>query len=76
MKVASFYSIVGTIQCLIFSLFMESDLSAWKIQPNFDLYLIIATVIKSTFFLYQCISLGLNPSSDITITLEQDYMFN
>ncbi|KAG7586530.1 EamA domain [Arabidopsis thaliana x Arabidopsis arenosa] len=49
MKVASFYSIVGTIQCLIFSLFMESDLSAWKIQPNFDLYLIIATVIKSTF---------------------------
>ncbi|CAE5963654.1 unnamed protein product [Arabidopsis arenosa] len=43
MKVASFYSIVGTIQCLIFSLFMESDLSAWKIQPNFDLYLIIAT---------------------------------
>ncbi|EOA35311.1 hypothetical protein CARUB_v10020485mg [Capsella rubella] len=43
MKVASFYSIVGTIQCLIFSLFMERDLSAWKIQPNFDLYLIIAT---------------------------------
>ncbi|CAD5316814.1 unnamed protein product [Arabidopsis thaliana] len=43
MKVASFYSIVGTIQCLLFSLFMERDLSAWKIQPNFDLYLIIAT---------------------------------
>ncbi|XP_010415702.1 PREDICTED: WAT1-related protein At1g70260 [Camelina sativa] len=43
MKVASFYSIVGTIQCLIFSLYMERDLSAWKIQPNFDLYLIIAT---------------------------------
>ncbi|KAL1215341.1 WAT1-related protein [Cardamine amara subsp. amara] len=45
MKVASFYSIVGTIQCLIFSLFMERDLSAWKIQPNFDLFLIIATGI-------------------------------
>ncbi|AAB61090.1 F20P5.2 gene product [Arabidopsis thaliana] len=44
MKVASFYSIVGTIQCLLFSLFMERDLSAWKIQPNFDLYLIIATI--------------------------------
>ncbi|CAL9240140.1 unnamed protein product [Arabidopsis halleri] len=43
MKVVSFYSIVGTIQCLIFSLFMESDVSEWKIQPNFDLYLIIAT---------------------------------
>ncbi|XP_019093811.1 PREDICTED: WAT1-related protein At1g70260-like isoform X2 [Camelina sativa] len=43
MKVASFYSIVGTIQCVMFSLYMERDLSAWKIQPNFDLYLIIAT---------------------------------
>ncbi|CAN7053131.1 unnamed protein product [Brassica rapa subsp. trilocularis] len=45
MKVASFYSIVGTIQCLIFSLFMERDLSAWKIEPNYDLCLIIATGI-------------------------------
>ncbi|KAG2322324.1 hypothetical protein Bca52824_015537 [Brassica carinata] len=45
MKVASFYSIVGTIQCLIFSLFMERDLSAWKIEPSFDLFLIIATGI-------------------------------
>ncbi|XP_024009634.1 WAT1-related protein At1g70260 isoform X2 [Eutrema salsugineum] len=45
MKVASFYSIVGTIQCLMFSLFMERDLTAWKIQPNFDLFLIIATGI-------------------------------
>ncbi|CAN8235811.1 unnamed protein product [Cochlearia groenlandica] len=45
MKVASFYSIIGTIQCLIFSLFMERDQSAWKIQPNFDLFLIIATGI-------------------------------
>ncbi|KAJ4884300.1 WAT1-related protein [Raphanus sativus] len=45
MKVASLYSIVGTIQCLIFSLFMERDLSAWKIEPNFDLCLIIATGI-------------------------------
>ncbi|CAA7014359.1 unnamed protein product [Microthlaspi erraticum] len=45
MKVASFYSIVGTIQCLMFSLFMERDLSAWKIQSNFDLFLIIATGI-------------------------------
>ncbi|KAF8102243.1 hypothetical protein N665_0199s0018 [Sinapis alba] len=45
MKVASFYSIVGTIQCIIFSLFMEKDLSAWKIEPNFDLFLIIATGI-------------------------------
>ncbi|KAJ0256296.1 WAT1-related protein [Hirschfeldia incana] len=44
-KVASFYSIIGTIQCLIFSLFMEKDLSAWKIKPNFDLCLVIATGI-------------------------------
>ncbi|CAH8363842.1 unnamed protein product [Eruca vesicaria subsp. sativa] len=45
MKVASFYSIVGTIQCLVFALFMERDLSAWKIEPNFHLFLIIATGI-------------------------------
>ncbi|XP_010533056.1 PREDICTED: WAT1-related protein At1g70260 [Tarenaya hassleriana] len=45
MKVASFYSIVGTLQCLAFSLFMERDPSAWSIKPNFDLLLIIVTGI-------------------------------
>ncbi|GMJ13181.1 Resistance to Phytophthora parasitica 1, Usually multiple acids move in and out Transporters 36 [Hibiscus trionum] len=43
MKVASFYSLVGTLQCLLFCLFMERDLDAWKLQNNRDLLLIIVT---------------------------------
>ncbi|XP_010551549.1 PREDICTED: WAT1-related protein At1g70260-like [Tarenaya hassleriana] len=45
MKVASFYSIIGTLQCLTFSIFMERDPSAWVIKPDFDLLLIIVTGI-------------------------------
>ncbi|CAN8244936.1 unnamed protein product [Cochlearia groenlandica] len=45
MKVVSAYSIAGTIQCAIFSAIMEPDISAWKLQFNMDLYLIIATGI-------------------------------
>lgn len=44
MKVVSAYSLAGTLQCAIFSAFMEPDLSAWKLELNMDLYLIIATV--------------------------------
>lgn len=44
MKVVSAYSLAGTLQCAIFSAFMEPDLSAWKLKLNMDLYLIIATV--------------------------------
>ncbi|KAK8526480.1 hypothetical protein V6N12_020951 [Hibiscus sabdariffa] len=43
MKVASFYSLVGTIQCLVFSLCMERDLDAWKLKHKRDLLLIIVT---------------------------------
>ncbi|KAL4360546.1 hypothetical protein GQ457_04G007200 [Hibiscus cannabinus] len=43
MKVASFYSLVGTIQCLVFSLCMERDLEAWKLKHKRDLLLIIVT---------------------------------
>ncbi|KAL4280011.1 hypothetical protein GQ457_03G007830 [Hibiscus cannabinus] len=43
MKVASFYSFVGTIQCLLFALFMERDLDAWKVQHKRDLLLIVVT---------------------------------
>ncbi|KAK8627367.1 hypothetical protein V6N13_134979 [Hibiscus sabdariffa] len=43
MKVASFYSFVGTIQCLLFALFMERDLDAWKVQHKQDLLLIVVT---------------------------------
>ncbi|XP_039068913.1 WAT1-related protein At1g70260-like [Hibiscus syriacus] len=45
MKVASFYSLVGTIQCLLFSLFMERDLDAWKLKHKRDLLLITVTGI-------------------------------
>ncbi|KAG8498483.1 hypothetical protein CXB51_005027 [Gossypium anomalum] len=43
MKVASSYSLVGTIQCLVFSLIMEGDLDAWKLKRKLDLLLIIVT---------------------------------
>ncbi|TYJ43493.1 hypothetical protein E1A91_A03G156900v1 [Gossypium mustelinum] len=43
MKVASSYSLVGTIQCLVFSLIMEGDLDAWKLKRKPDLLLIIVT---------------------------------
>ncbi|AAD14481.1 WAT1-related protein [Arabidopsis thaliana] len=45
MKVVSAYSLAGTLQCAIFSAFMEPDLSAWELKLNMDLYLIIATGI-------------------------------
>ncbi|CAF2040574.1 hypothetical protein IGI04_034541 [Brassica rapa subsp. trilocularis] len=45
MKVVSAYSLAGTLQCAIFSAFMEPDLSAWKLELNMDFYLIIATGI-------------------------------
>lgn len=45
MKIASFYSLAGTIQCAIFSLIVERDLNAWKIKHNMDLLLIVLTAI-------------------------------
>lgn len=44
MKVASFYSLAGSIQCVMFSLFMERDPSAWKLNLNLDLFIIVLTV--------------------------------
>ncbi|XP_050372351.1 WAT1-related protein At1g70260 isoform X1 [Argentina anserina] len=43
MEVVSYYSLLGTIQCVIFSLFIEKSLSAWKIKLNMDLLLIVLT---------------------------------
>lgn len=45
MKVASFYSLAGSIQCVMFSLFMERDPSAWKLNLNLDLFIIVLTAI-------------------------------
>lgn len=43
MKVASFYSIVGTLLSTIVGYFVVNDPSAWTINSSFDLILIIAT---------------------------------
>ncbi|MBA0828736.1 hypothetical protein Goarm_013376 [Gossypium armourianum] len=54
MKVASSYSLVGTIQCLVFSLIMEGDLDAWKLKRKRDLLLIIGvfgSIIRSNVHL-------------------------
>lgn len=45
MKIASFYSLAGTIQCAIFSLIVERDLNAWKLRLNMELLLIVITAI-------------------------------
>lgn len=45
MKLVSFYSLAGTIQCGIFCFFMERELNAWKLKLNVELLLIIATGI-------------------------------
>ncbi|KAK3223266.1 hypothetical protein Dsin_010291 [Dipteronia sinensis] len=44
MKVASFYSIAGTLQCALISLMVERDLNSWKLKLNWDLLLIVVTV--------------------------------
>lgn len=45
MKVVSFYSLVGTVQCTIISLAVERDLSLWKLKFDMELLLIILTAI-------------------------------
>ena len=44
MEMVSYYSLLGTIQCVIFSLFIERSLSPWEIKLNMDLLLIVLTV--------------------------------
>ncbi|KAL8532627.1 hypothetical protein ACS0TY_009000 [Phlomoides rotata] len=49
MKIVSFYSLFGTIQSVIVAvLFLERDLSAWRLELNFELLLIIITAIFSS----------------------------
>ncbi|GMI70744.1 Resistance to Phytophthora parasitica 1, Usually multiple acids move in and out Transporters 36 [Hibiscus trionum] len=43
MKVAAFYSLVGTIQCLVLALCMERDLNAWKLKHKSELLLVVLT---------------------------------
>ncbi|XP_023531064.1 WAT1-related protein At1g70260-like [Cucurbita pepo subsp. pepo] len=48
MKVASFYSLVGTLLSAAVGFFVVNDSSAWTIKSSFDLFLIIATGIFSS----------------------------
>ncbi|KAK4598196.1 hypothetical protein RGQ29_015605 [Quercus rubra] len=43
MKAVSFYSLMGTIQCTVFTLIVEKNLSAWKLKINMELLLIVLT---------------------------------
>ncbi|KAH6805240.1 hypothetical protein C2S51_030071 [Perilla frutescens var. frutescens] len=48
MKIISFYSLFGTIQSAILALFLERDPSAWRLQLNFELLIIVLTAIFSS----------------------------
>ncbi|XP_035540220.1 WAT1-related protein At1g70260-like [Juglans regia] len=45
MKAASFYSVLGTVQCGIVSLTLERNPSAWKLKLNSELLLIVLTAV-------------------------------
>ncbi|GFP80076.1 wat1-related protein at1g70260 [Phtheirospermum japonicum] len=48
MKVVSFYSLFGTIQTSALAVFLERDLSAWRLDLNFELLIIVLTAIFSS----------------------------
>ncbi|KAJ7953662.1 WAT1-related protein [Quillaja saponaria] len=45
MKVLSYYSLLGTIQCAIVSFMVERDPSAWKLQHNMEILVIVLTAL-------------------------------
>ncbi|KAM7250774.1 hypothetical protein ACFE04_022657 [Oxalis oulophora] len=54
MKIAAIYSIMGTIQCTIFALYVERDINAWKLNLDMELLVIVltgifASIIRSSF---------------------------
>ena len=57
MKVASFYSIIGTIQSATLSFFvLETDIDAWKLNVNMEIPLIILTVSKINIHIFLLIN--------------------
>ncbi|PIN24944.1 hypothetical protein CDL12_02332 [Handroanthus impetiginosus] len=48
MKIISFYSVFGTIQTAILALLIERDPSAWRLELNFELLVIVLTAIFSS----------------------------
>ncbi|CAI9767946.1 unnamed protein product [Fraxinus pennsylvanica] len=45
MKIISFYSLFGTIQSAVLAAFIERDPSAWRLELNLELFVIILTAI-------------------------------
>ncbi|KAG8366184.1 hypothetical protein BUALT_Bualt17G0050200 [Buddleja alternifolia] len=48
MKIISFYSLFGTIQSAMLAAYLERDHSAWRLELNFELLIIILTAIFSS----------------------------
>ncbi|KAL3636328.1 hypothetical protein CASFOL_020875 [Castilleja foliolosa] len=48
MKVVSFYSLFGTIQTAALAVFLERDISAWRLDLNFELLIIVLMAIFSS----------------------------
>ncbi|XP_052173675.1 WAT1-related protein At1g70260 [Diospyros lotus] len=45
MKIASVYTLIGTIQTAIFAMFMERDPTAWRVKFDMQLLIIVLTAI-------------------------------
>lgn len=48
MKIISFYNLFGTIQSALLAIFIERDPSAWRLEFNFELLVILLTAIFSS----------------------------
>ncbi|KAK4488851.1 hypothetical protein RD792_004641 [Penstemon davidsonii] len=48
MKIVAFYSLFGTILSAFVALYMERDVSAWRLELNFELMVIVLTAIFSS----------------------------
>ncbi|XP_042022779.1 WAT1-related protein At1g70260-like [Salvia splendens] len=48
MKIISFYSLFGTMQSAVVALFFEKNPSAWRLDLNFELLVIVLTAIFSS----------------------------
>ncbi|CAA3032779.1 WAT1-related At1g70260-like, partial [Olea europaea subsp. europaea] len=48
MKIVSFYSLFGTIQSAVLAAFIERDPTAWTLELNLELFVIILTAIFSS----------------------------
>lgn len=52
MKIISFYSLFGTIQSALLAIFIEKDRTAWRLELNFELLVIVLTVKLKFSYIY------------------------